>query len=135
MSSTVLIRSAVLLFAVLPVYAQLIVPSDTDIVIAGEHYAVSFEKDLIGPVYEADGLHLKRVASEVVCPVVGLHGQIRLSSDLVAAAQAKALIHEVTHLAQTCDKRDLPVDERIAQDVSDLLNSAVGPFVMKELTR
>lgn len=135
MSRLVLIRSAVILFAVLPVCAQLIVPSDTDIVIAGEHYIVSFAKDLIGPVYKADGIRLERVASEVVCPVAGLHGQIRISSELIPAAQAKALIHEVTHLAQTCDKRDLPVDERIAQDVSDLLNSAVGPFVVKELTR
>jgi hypothetical protein len=134
MSRTVLI-CVVLFSTVLSVHAQLIVPSDAEIVIAGEHYTVSFETGLIGPVYKADGIHLARVASEVVCPVAGLYGQLRVSSELIPAAQAKALIHEVVHISQTCDKRDLPVEERIAQDVSDLLNSAVGPFVVKELTR
>jgi hypothetical protein len=60
-------------------------------------------------------------------------GRIVISSQLQPKQQAIAMIHETVHIAQTCDKRALPVDEKIAQDVSDLFDSPEGLFIMKEL--
>jgi len=113
--------------------AQMVVPSSSIIVITGASYAVSFVPGLTGPVRAPSGIRMVVVASEVVCAVPGRNGWIRVSADLMPVQQAKALLHETVHIAQTCDMRELPVDEKIAQAVADLLNSAEGRFVLKEL--
>jgi hypothetical protein len=117
----------------LEAYGQLVVPTATTVLIAGSRYQVSFVSGLIGPVRVADGIEMLPVASEVVCSSDGQDGWINVSADLTQLQQAKALIHEVVHIAQNCDKRDLPVDERFAQDISDLINSPEGKFILKEL--
>ena len=116
--------------------AQLVVPVDAVVTIAGRPYTVALVPVLVS--HGAGGSvasRLQPVAADSVCPVDAQAGAIRISSGLFPMQQAKALIHEVVHIAQTCDDRDLPVDERIAQDVADLLNSAEGRFILKELTR
>jgi len=115
---------------------HLLVPASyTEIVIGGGMYDVSFDPDLRGPVRNGVNLTVELVSSEVVCSDGGISGAIHVSSSLIPAQQAKALIHETVHIAQTCDKRFLPVDERIAQDIADLVNSIEGPFVLKELAQ
>ena len=115
---------------------RLIVPAQhAEIVIGDGTYVVDFNSGLMGPVREGEDLRIEPVASEVTCGDVNTSGVIEVSSDLLPQQQAKALIQEVVHIAQTCDKRDLPVDERIAQDIADLLNSSEGSFVMRELAQ
>jgi hypothetical protein len=122
-----------MMFALLGTQAQLIVPANTTVIIAGGSYSVVFEKDVFGPVRSKNGIALTPVAAAVTCPVGMMAGRIVISSQLQPKQQAIAMIHETVHIAQTCDKRALPVDEKIAQDVSDLFDSPEGLFIMKEL--
>lgn len=128
-----LVLSLMVLCAAVMVYGQLLVPVTSAVTIAGAFYTISFERALLGPVSIPAGIRLESVSSQVVCPFPGVPGRIRVSADLFPKAQAKAFIHETVHIAQTCDMRDLPVDEKIAQDVSDLLDSPEGGFILKEL--
>lgn len=112
--------------------AQLTVPQSADIQIGGSTYVVKFTEDLAGPVNSAAGVELRHIASEVTCPVDSLKGEIQISADLSKVKQAKALVHETVHIAQNCDKRDISLDERVAQDLADLVNGPEGYFVISE---
>lgn len=114
---------------------SMVVPSAMTIQIAGSHYSVSFVDNLTGPARIKNGIILKAAASMVTCPVGAENGRIRLDAKLTPSQQAKALIHETVHIAEGCDKRALPVDEKVAQDIADLFDSGEGRFVVKELTR
>ena len=114
---------------------ELIVPSDGVVTIAGNLYSVDFVPGLTGPVTGSTGLALQPVSSEVLCPVDIQSGLIKVDAGMLAVQQAKALIHETVHIAQTCDHRDLILDERIAQDVADLMSGAEGRFVLQELSQ
>jgi hypothetical protein len=103
--------------------------------IGGTQYVVHFDPALLGPVRSDGALRIVHVASETTCGDAEIPGSIAVNTDLTPMQQAKGLIHETVHIAETCDKRNLPVDERIAEDVSDLFDSPEGPFVVKELSR
>jgi hypothetical protein len=113
----------------------MVVPAQMTIQIAGARYSVSFVDNLTGPVRTKNGIVLRAASSTVTCPVGSQNGKIRLSTKLQPGQQAKAFIHETVHIAEGCDKRALPVDEKIAQDVADLFDSSEGRFVVRELTR
>jgi hypothetical protein len=114
--------------------AQLIAPAEADIVIAEHHYFVTLVSGLTShSLGSRTGLRLQAAAAETRCAIGNAPGSIRISAALTPTQQAKAMIHEAVHIAQTCDLRYLPMDERIAQDVSDMLTSVEGRFIMKEL--
>lgn len=54
------------------------------------------------------------------CPSANGYGMIKLSSKDTIEQQRKVLIHEVVHIAMTCDQRQSTIEERIAEDVSAL---------------
>lgn len=124
------------LFVALPcsAFAQMVVPaSEASVAIGGQSYRISVVSDLEGPVRGEDGLRIGTVAGVTVCPNGAVPGRVEIAAQLAPIQQAKAMIHETVHIAMTCDRRDLEVDEKIAEDVSDLLNSAEGGFVLREL--
>lgn len=114
---------------------KLIVPVPRGTVdLGGRKFDIVFLDAVYGPAEISHGaIRIVPVASKSLCGSDGANGQIVVSSSLTPKQQAKALLHEVIHIAQSCDNRRLPVDERIAQDVSDLLDSSEGPFILKEL--
>ena len=78
---------------------------------------------------------IDEVAGSTLCPTDDHPGYITISARLTPHQQAKTLLHEVVHVAEHCDHRSLDVEERIAQDVSDLLDSSEGSFVLDGLKR
>ena len=114
--------------------ALIIPPAHTFVWIAGQRYDVRISDQLEGPVSKGGILNLELIDGYSRCSVAGTPGAIGVNSTVMPVTQAKVLIHEVIHIAQSCDKRNLPLDEKIAEDVSDLFNSPLGPFVIKELT-
>ena len=64
-------------------------------------------------------LVLAEVDGSSRCAVNG-DGEIQVASDISAAAQRKVLIHEVVHVAISCDMRDELPTERIAEDEAAL---------------
>jgi hypothetical protein len=115
--------------------AQMVVPVDAHIQIAGQSYLVQLTYGLVSGVDFNGTLHLTHASADSLCAVDGHSGLLRVSSTLTPKQQAKALVHEVVHIAQTCDLRDLSADERIAQDLADLFDSKESGFLMKELTQ
>jgi hypothetical protein len=111
----------------------MVVPQATVIQIAGAHYSVSFEQHVAGPVRSKKGIVLSPASATVTCAVGSADGRIVVSSQLQPKQQALAFIHETVHIAERCDNRKVAVDEKIAQDVSDLFDSPEGLFIMKEL--
>lgn len=114
--------------------AQLMVPASQPLHIAGGVYEIRWvdgitaaQRSDVGP------LRLTAAASTVLCEAGG--GVISVDSHLSPPQQAKALIHEVVHIAQHCDHRRIAVEERVSQDVADLFDSPIGPFVIRELGR
>jgi len=111
----------------------IVVPAPLRVEIGEESYEIELVPGLEAPASDNGfNLQLRYVASELICPNGG-SGLMKISSDLNRLEQAKAMIHETVHIAENCDDRDLAVDERIAQDIADLLQSPEGAFIVEEL--
>lgn len=64
------------------------------------------------------------------CPVdENTPGVIHVESGPIPV-QRKILTHEVVHIAIKCDKRNEPLDERIAEDISSLFDSELSRFMI-----
>ena len=112
---------------------QLMVPHNVDVQIGGQPYHILFQETVLGPQNHFDTLAIRPVASRVRCATVVMPGEIVFSSKLSLKEQAKAIIHEAVHVGQTCDWRNMATDERVAEDVSDVMQSPIGPFLVEEL--
>jgi hypothetical protein len=115
------------------VAVDLILPHDVDVRVGGMSYRINLQPVVTGPMRHGDKLNLANASSRMRCPNGTVPGEIAVSTQLTPLTQAKAIIHETIHIATDCDKRSLPIDEKIAQDVSDVLQSSIGPFVVREL--
>lgn len=115
--------------------AQMVVPlSPVWVTIGGAHYAIYIVTGVRGPQSGPQGIQLTNAAAEVRCAQGG-DGAMMIDAELSPVQQAKAMIHETVHIAETCDLRNLPLDERIARDVADLLAGAEGRFILREVER
>ena len=128
--------TSLLLWATLA-QAQLMVPRSAELSIGGDRYAIAFSSVVIGAVQDRDdgSLQMKKSDASVICADATDEGTITIRSGLQPVQEAKALIHETVHIALTCDRRPFAWDERIAQDVADLIDSPIGPFVLRYLGR
>ncbi len=70
------------------------------------------EGKVVAALMKADG--------SMSCPSPNGPGMIHVSSSSSLVVQRKVLIHEVVHAAIACDKREVSIEERIAEDVSAL---------------
>ena len=131
-----LAASLVLVLALSGAQNGIVVAQSTYVSLYGQTYAITVVSD--GPYagrMEHGVVVIVQVAGTTVCPD-GIHpGRIAVSGRLTARQQAKAILHETVHAATLCDPRNLSAEERIAQDVADLLASPEGRFVLDGLRR
>lgn len=101
--------------------------------LSGQKYAIGVAAN--GGPYTIAGGEMRGVAASTLCAISDRDGLILVSNGLTLRQQAKALVHETTHVGLDCDKRPLAPDERVAEAMADLLESSLGKFVVEGLKR
>lgn len=111
----------------------LVLPPVSYVSLTGQKYAIKVASG-DGP-YAPQGNQIVSVAATTLCAIPERNGLIMIGSKLTQRQQAKAIVHEVTHVGIDCDKRTIALDERVAEAMADLLESNVGQFVVEGLKK